>query len=946
MAHKEAAPPAGLVGEFVSGLPFRLDPFQRKAIQALTEGRSVLVAAPTGTGKTVVAEFAVHQALGRGLRAIYTTPIKALSNQKFRDFRTRYGDQVGLLTGDLTQNSGGRLLVMTTEVARNMLIQDQGAFQDVGCLIFDEVHYLADPERGTAWEESILLAPDYVPLVCLSATVANAPEIAEWLRTTGRDVALIQSSERVVPLRHRYYVDGQLIPILDGKKMPQLPREKRGGGRASRVSTGPGGAGPGRLRRTVGEAEEAPSPSEVVRVLAQADLLPAIYFLFSRRSVEEGAKNCMRMQLISRADSIEVRRVAQERLSDLSREDQALAQVEQLLALLPRGIGFHHAGLLPPLKTLVEELLATGKLKVVFATDTLALGINVPARSTVIGELTKWDGQTRRVLTSGEYRQLTGRAGRRGMDAVGYSVLLYSPWVGLDRALEVAQGDVLPLESAFRPSYSTVLNLWHGPGEEERLAELIAGSLRQFQHGGKIREIADERDEVEKSLRELPTTCPVCGDFARWREEEKQTKREHDKAESAWGTATHEKKALEAQIAAWPWQHTKTERKIWLRGAELGAVAYSGGRGWLVYVGPSAEGIGSFFAQGRAAPLTSYSELEYLPEPPIAVPLPDSVMSRGFLLDGVASGLTDGEAQAIAGALAGLDLPDLDAEAREASEQRLRASEPTLRELAGRIATAEASMAEAARALAENPYVGCPNRANHRRTERERHHYVGLRDALDRDLAGARKAAARQAHRTLRSLRAVLEAFGYMAGGEPTRKAGLLRRVFDSNALAISELMDSGLMAELSPVELAEVASWFAYDKEGGRPLPITERLARVRAAAESLQRHVLESERRHEVDLTTAFSPQFRGVGFAWAMGVNLGEISGKSGLAEGDIVWALQKTLDICRQMGQAAVFSRVPSLSKRMLEAEGLLRRGVVASYYRWIVEEPDAGQPTGQ
>ena len=278
--------------------------------------------------------------------------------------------------------------------------------------------------------------------------------------------------------------------------------------------------------------------------------------------------------------------------------------MEQLLALLPKGIGFHHAGLLPPLKTLVEELLATGKLKVVFATDTLALGINVPARSTVIGEMTKWDGQTRRVLTSGEYRQLTGRAGRRGMDAVGYSVLLYSPWVGLDRALEIAQGDVLPLESAFRPSYSTVLNLWGMVWETKSDSPLSSpGSLRQFQHGGKIREIADERDEVERSLLELPTTCPVCGDFARWREEEKQTKREHDKAESAWGTATHEKKTLEAQIAAWPWQNTKTERKAWLRAAGLpGAVAYSRARGWLVYLGPSAEGV-RFSSSYRAGSL-------------------------------------------------------------------------------------------------------------------------------------------------------------------------------------------------------------------------------------------------------------------------------------------------------------------------------------------------------
>ena len=523
-----------LVSEFLAGLPFAPDPFQLDAISSLERGRSVLVAAPTGTGKTVVAEFAVHYALSRGLRAFYTTPIKALSNQKYRDFRARYGDQVGLLTGDLVENSGGRVLVMTTEVVRNMLVQDPDLLADVGCLVFDEVHYLADPERGTAWEESILLAPIQVPLVCLSATVGNAREIAEWLQSTGRKVDLIQSFRRVVPLKHRYLVDGRLYPILegDGKKLPLPPR------RTPKPRETPGQPLLRGRRRLPDRADDGPIPPEVVRTLAEEDLLPAIYFLFSRRSVEQAAMSCEKLNLLPSPVAREVRAIARTRLASLPAEDTSLESVERLLALLPKGIGFHHAGMMPPMKTLVEELMANGKLKVVFATDTLALGINVPARSVVLGEMTKFDGQSRRILTSGEYRQMTGRAGRRGMDEVGYSVLLYTPWVGLDAALEVAKGEVAPLESAFRPGYSTVLNLWHSPGDEDRLASLLAGSLRRFQEGGRIRSLVEENEGLVRSLAELPTGCPLDGGPVNWLEQEKGLKKEAEKAQSSVGVCS------------------------------------------------------------------------------------------------------------------------------------------------------------------------------------------------------------------------------------------------------------------------------------------------------------------------------------------------------------------------------------------------------------------------
>lgn len=801
--------PVDPIGEFCSGLPFQLDPFQLEAVQAVARSCSVLVAAPTGTGKTVIAEFAVHLALSRGLRALYTTPIKALSNQKFRDFRAKYGD-VGLMTGDLVENASGRLLVMTTEVARNMLVQDRGSFQDVGCLVFDEVHYLADPERGTAWEESILLAPPYVPLVCLSATVANAEEVADWIRSTGREVALIQSSERAVPLKHRYYLEGKLHPVLNGWRSLPPALKQRSAEPARRQR--PGGNGR-RAGRNALEREGLPDPAEVVGALSNADLLPAIYFLFSRKAVEDAAERCRRLNLLSWEETAEVRRLAHQQVSALPSEDRQLDQLQRLLALLPRGIGFHHAGLLPPLKTLVEELLASGKLKVVFATDTLALGINVPARSVVLGDMVKFDGQSRRLLSPGEYRQLTGRAGRRGMDPVGYSILLHSPWAGIDTALEIATGDVAPLESAFRPSYSTVLNLWHRPEDEDRLAQLIAGSLRQFHEAGQIRSLAEEQEALASTLEGVPTGCLLDGGSVNWLQREKMLKREQERAE-----ATLERTAKQAATLA---------------------------------------------RAGRA-------------------------------------------------------------EAAAAAEERMVAAREQLQRVS--------------RELARSPCHSCELRATHRRSEREARTFAGLLVGVERDLEAAKKETRRRAKRTLRALCSVLESFGYLADGQPRPKAAVLMRIFDSNSLTISELLDWGALGDASATEVAEVASWFAFDKDGaGKALSLTPRLARTRAAAEAVSKKVLEMEHRCGLDLSSPLSAEFKGVGLAWATGTSLADLSERSGLAEGDLVFALQKTIDLCRQIGQAAAFSRTPALSRRAAEAERILRRGVLDSYYRWVIGE---------
>jgi superfamily II RNA helicase len=508
--------PDALVAEFVHRLPYALDEFQLEAIQALSNHHSVLVAAPTGTGKTVVGEFGIFAARKAELRAIYTTPIKALSNQKYRDFRAIWGDdQVGLLTGDVVVNREAPILVMTTEVLRNMLVTG-ASLDDVGSIVFDEVHYMGDAERGTAWEEAILLAPRHVPLVCLSATVPNTAEIAEWIRDAHGELTCVFHDQRAVPLEHRYWLPDtdpekhstfKVLSVLNenGDVVTENARRLRGvgGELAGRVRWGgvpsAGFRGENRDAGADKDPREIPAAWRVVRYLEGEELTPAIYFVFSRRATEEAASSCVALKPVPHA--AELVRDAKARLSDLSPEDRNLRQVAMLLGrFLPRGVAVHHAGLLPQVKLLVEELFQAGKLRAVFATDTLALGINMPARTVVVGEMLKYDGQSRRLLTPNEYRQMTGRAGRRGIDERGVSLLMYSPWVTFPQTMRVLTSDLLPLESAFRPTYSTAMNLWLRPEDEERLADLYARSLRRFQHDRTLQELTERKQALEDAF--------------------------------------------------------------------------------------------------------------------------------------------------------------------------------------------------------------------------------------------------------------------------------------------------------------------------------------------------------------------------------------------------------------------------------------------------------------
>lgn len=819
--------------DFFASLPFQPDAFQRVAAEAIESGASVVVAAPTGSGKTLIAEAAVHLALGRDRRAFYTTPIKALSNQKFADFRTAYGeDQVGLLTGDNSLNGDAPIVVMTTEVLRNMIYSDPRALDELDTVILDEVHYLQDRFRGAVWEEVIIHAPAHIQLVCLSATVSNAAEFTDWVRTRRGPTTLVLEETRPVPLESLYalkdrFSDNGLViePMLVRRKGRTEPNPD-----IVRMLA----------RKRSGRRYVTPRRGEVIRALAAREMLPAIYFIFSRAGCEDAAERLMeaRINLTTQDERSAIRQYAEVRTGHLDNQDLAVLGYNRWMAMLEAGVAAHHAGLVPAFKETVEELFLRGLIRVVFATETLALGINMPAKTVVLENLSRFTGETHEVLRPGDYTQLTGRAGRRGIDTQGYGLVLYSRFIEFDRVAGIASAGSHALRSSFRPTYNMAANLVanYPQIQAERLLNASYGQYQRRKSIGSLRRTLGTKEKRLAGL-EHAAHCDL-GDT----EEYVQLLRAVD------GTGL--KKAAAAFI----------------RSLQPGQV--------LEIPGGKRSGRYLVIKQWRGA------------DPPRVVVLSE----KGTVAQFRSGDLSPGTMRLGSLSLSKPYQPR-DPRFQQTAATALRGFQST------RIDRMQPVGADAA---ADHPVAACPDRAAHVKASRLTAKAVREVNRLRHQLTLEGEGLVAEFHAILD----LLTEWGYVDGWALTPAGERLRLIYNELDLLMADTISMGVFAGLDAAETAALVSCFVFEPrvehaDGRLPTArLEERWERVVERSDAL--HLAERKRR--LPQTREPHPGFAGLAFSWAHGEDLESLLGADDLAAGDFVRTCRQLLDSLRQLRDA--------------------------------------------
>ncbi|WP_406229822.1 DEAD/DEAH box helicase [Nocardia sp. NBC_01009] len=889
----------GELAKFSAELSFTLDPFQRDACAALEGGHGVLVCAPTGAGKTVVGEFAVHLALAAGGKCFYTTPIKALSNQKFADLTERHGrDQVGLLTGDQSINPDAPVVVMTTEVLRNMLYASSDALRGLAFVVMDEVHYLADRFRGAVWEEVILHLPPDVRLVSLSATVSNAEEFGAWMETVRGDTAVVVDETRPVPLWQHVMVGRRMFDLFDTDSSEQkilvdedLVRYIRQRESADRMNSWGGprngrGGGPRRDFRPL------PRP-EVLAKLDDEGLLPAITFIFSRAGCDGALAQCLRSRLdLSRDDETEtIDAIVEKHTGDLPKDDLEVLGYWEWREALHRGLAAHHAGMLPAFRHTVEELFVRGLVRAVFATETLALGINMPARTVVLERLVKYNGESHAELTPGEYTQLTGRAGRRGIDVEGHAVVLWQPEVDTSAVAGLASTRTYPLRSSFRPGYNMSINLIDRMGAAEARA-LLERSFAQFQADrsvvGLVRGIERNEDQLRKLRTQLGGADGEFLEYISLRDRIKQRERQLE-------------------------QQNRSDR----RGASVSSLT-SLRRGDVVAI-PS----------GRRAGLAVILEPDATPGDPRPLVLTE---------DKWAGRVSVADFPVPAKALGHMRLPRR-VDHRTASIRRDLASalRSTGISVPGRQRRGQRSKVAEDREL-DTLRRSLRSHPAHTRADREQMSRVGERyNRLARETETMRQKVAATTNslaRTFDRILALLEERGFVHEGEVTSEGRRLARIYAESDLLVAECLRQGLWRGLGPAELAAVVSILVYEsrQEGGY-LGVsgpTEPIRRAVGGTVGVWTQLRSDEARHKLQPTREPDLGFVTGVYKWARGDGLAEsllASGDRGtpLSAGDFVRWCRQVIDLLDQIHSTADDPEIAGTAAKAVRA---IRRGVVA------------------
>ncbi len=868
-------PQSAVRERFVARRSYPLDEFQIRALDALDAGESVLVAAPTGSGKTLVGEYAIATALSQRAKTFYTTPLKALSNQKFIDLGREYGvDNVGLLTGDNAINGDAPIVVMTTEVLRNMIYAGSAALNGLRYVVLDEVHYLQNRFRGAVWEEVIIHLPPEVDLVCLSATVSNAEEFAEWIATVRGATAAIIEERRPVELQHLYAVSDRaaseihLFPVLvgDGEDLHPNPEMARLDRRSS------AGRGPARPRRG---RLATPWRADLIERLRDESMLPVIYFIFSRNACNDAVVQVRRegLRLTDADERVELREIAERHTSGLSDDDLDVLEYDEWLNGLEAGFAAHHAGIVPPMKEAVEEAFCRGLVKVVFATETLSLGINMPARSVVIEKLSKFTGEHHELLTAGEYTQLAGRAGRRGIDDLGYSIVCWNPFVNFDQVASLVGRRSYALRSSFRPTFNMAVNLVRRC-TTERAHELLNQSFAQFHADRDV--VALERQAArlrEQRRRQIVTVGVDDGELAEYR-----------------------------------------SLLVALDGARRDGSALRSSR---------VEGLrpGDVISLGRTGPAAVIKQDRgRTPARVLAITM------SGKVLRITADDLPRGAARLGVIELPRPFQPRDPAFARKVVD-RIRATrfgDPT--------PIVDDPVAAAQAALDGPPLHGTAELPVRLRAA------VGL-ERIERDLARVERrvrdreeSLARQLDRVL----GLLEAWGYVDGWSLTEAGELLAGLYTELDLVLAETIRTGAFDGLEADELTAVVSSFSYERrgaDGDEPRPPrawpSKAVAQRCRTIERIWRDLIAAEHDARLPESRQPDPGFATTAAAWVRGDDLADLLDEEEMTGGDFVRNVKQLMDLLRQIAMLAPDPRTRAVAA---DAANACRRGVVEASSR--------------
>ena len=917
------------IDAFARSYDFPLDDFQLRACQAVAVGQGVLVAAPTGAGKTIVGEFAVFMALATGRKAFYTTPIKALSNQKYADLVRRHGaDKVGLLTGDSSINGEAPVVVMTTEVLRNMMYAGSATLRGLGFVVMDEVHYLADRLRGAVWEEVIIHLPEDVQVVSLSATVSNAEEFGAWLGEVRGNTEVIVEEHRPVPLSQHMMVGQDMYDLFadgtgvgtqvwDGTQVnPELLQRIRGADRSgghdgvgrarggAAEGRGRGGAAEGRGRGgTPGAGRDrgpqggrfggGPSRSEVISRLDRDGLLPAITFIFSRIGCTSAVSQLLSngMRLIPQAEGDRIRRTVEERIQGLADEDLGVLGYWEFVEGLTRGFAAHHAGMLPTFREIVEELFTAGRIRAVFATETLALGINMPARSVVLERLVKFNGETHADITPAEYTQLTGRAGRRGIDIEGHAVVLYNR--GLDPLAVggLASTRTYPLRSSFHPTYNMAVNLVGQVGRETS-REILETSFAQFQADRAVVGMAVTVKRHEEALAGYAEsmTCHL-GDFTSYaalRNEIRDVEKDAAKARSA-------SRRAEAAVSL--------EK---LRPGDVIKIPVGRRSGFAIVIQGNKGGkkesasptVLTSDAQVRRLTLTDVSTPV---EPVINLSVPKHFNARN--------------------AKSRKDL---------AATMRVKVPHdpPPARERESGVSQEVERVAQLRRQMRAHPCHACPEREGHARWAERWWRLRRETDAVARTVEGRTNTVAR----TFDRICELLVELGYLTegGAAVTSQGDTLKRLYTEKDLLAAECLRHGVWKRLDAPSLAAIVSTLLYEPRGS-DAEISPRMPNddVGEAYDVMVRRwsqLEDRERAHTLPTTGAPDAGMAWMLHRWASGQRLEVVLRDSEIAAGDFVRHCKQVIDLLGQIGDAAAEPTLSVTARRAIDA---VRRGVVAA-----------------